>query len=67
MVKEIIEKKVEQKPKVKVLSLSDYIGKVGNNVMGSDKVKAAIVLLYSENKIIDKIDRKGELFFVAEA
>ena len=58
------EKKIESK--VKVVTLGDYIGKVGNDVSGVDKVKAALVLLYSENKVIQRIERKGEEYYIVE-
>jgi len=58
------EKAVESK--VKVVTLGEYIAKIGNDISGIDKVKAAITLLYSENKIIGEITRKGETYYVAE-
>lgn len=64
MAKEAGEKK--QEPKVAVVTLGDYIGKVGNDVSGQDKVKAALVLLYTENKVIGREERKGETYYIVE-
>lgn len=58
------EKKVESK--FAVVTLGDYIGKVGNEVSGQDKVKAALVLLYTENKVIGREERKGETYYIVE-
>lgn len=64
MVREKEEK--AQETKVKVVTLGEYIGKVGNEVAGQDKVKAAIALLYTENKVIAREDRKGETYYIVE-
>ena len=61
---EKVEKK--QEPKVLVVTLGDYIGKVSNDVSGQDKVKAALVLLYTENKVIGREERKGETYYIME-
>lgn len=55
-----------QEAKIKVVTLGEYIGKVGNEVAGQDKVKAAIALLYTENKVIAREDRKGETYYIVE-
>jgi hypothetical protein len=64
MAKETVEKKAESK--VAVVSLSDYITKIGNELSGPDKVKAALCLLYTECKVIDRIERKGEEYYIVE-
>lgn len=56
----------EKKSKYEVVTLGDYIGKVGNDVAGQDKIKAALVLLYTENKVIGREDRKGEIYYIIE-
>ena len=60
------EKEVKAESKYAVVTLGDYIGKVGNDVSGIDKVKAALVLLYSENKVIQRVERKGEEYYIVE-
>lgn len=60
------EKETKVESKYAVVTLGDYIGKVGNDVSGIDKVKAALVLLYSENKVIQRIERKGEEYYIVE-
>jgi len=58
-------KKVE--PKVRIVTLGDYITKIGNDLAGQDKTKAALVLLYSENTVINVLDnRKGITYFIVE-
>ena len=54
------------KPKYDVVTLGDYIGRIGNNLAGQDKVKAALVLLYSENKVVAMIERKGDEYYIVE-
>jgi len=54
------------KAKVDVVTLGDYIGRIGNDLAGQDKVKAALVLLYSENKVIARIERKGDEYYIVE-
>ena len=63
---EKVEKK--QEPKVQVVTLGDYITKVGNDagLQGQDKRKAALVLLYSENKVIAREESKGETYYIVE-
>ena len=67
MVKEKEEKQEKkQEARVNVVTLSDYIGRVGNDLSGSDKVKAALILLYTENKILGITERKGEAYYIVE-
>lgn len=56
----------EVKAKIQAVTLGDYITKVGNEVSGQDKVKAALVLLYTENKVIGREERKGETYYIVE-
>ena len=70
MVKEKEAKKVEpEKPnlRVKVVSIGDYLTKA-REVFGPDEIwNNAVALLYSENKVIAILDKKGEARFVVEA
>lgn len=66
MVKEKEEVKVKEEKKVQVVTLGDYIGKVGNEVSGQEKVKAALILLYTECKVIGREERKGETYYIVE-
>ena len=63
-----VEKRTKTEIKVKIVTLGEYIGKVGNTdgLQGIEKRRAALLLLYSENKIIDKIESKGEILFIVE-
>ena len=56
------EKKKEVELRVKVVTIGDYLVKVE----GDDKYAKAIALLYSENKVIDKIESKGNIYFIVE-
>jgi len=58
--------KEKQEAKVRVVSLGDYITKIGTAISGPDKVKAALVLLYTENKVIGREERKGEIYYIVE-
>lgn len=60
------EKKAEAK--IRVVTLGDYITKVGNDagLQGQDKRKAALVLLYTENKVIAREESKGETYYIVE-
>lgn len=60
------EEKKKVKLTVKVLTLDAYIGRIGTSVAGVEKVIAALGLLYTENKVIDRIERKGITYFIAE-
>jgi len=53
---------------MKVVTLNEYIGKVGNHVAGEEKRKEALANLYKENKVIDKIfhQKSGDYMFVVE-
>ena len=52
--------------KGKVVTLGEYISKVGNEVAGIDKVKRAINLIIEERGIKHLFERKGEVFFITE-
>jgi hypothetical protein len=62
------EEKKKSEPKLAVVTLGDYITKVGNDgkLAGQDKRKAALVLLYSENKVIAREESKGETYYIVE-
>lgn len=63
--KETKEKKVEIT--VRIVTLGEYITKIGNELAGPNKTKAALALLYSENKVISVFDnRKGTNYFIVE-
>lgn len=54
------------KLKVKVVSIGDYLEKA-RAIYGKDDIwNKAIELIYSENKVIAVIDKKGEQRFVVE-
>lgn len=53
--------------KVKVITAGDYMPQA-RELFGQDKVwENAVALLYSENKVIAILDRKGEAKFIVEA
>ena len=49
--------------KFKVVSISDYYARVSTL---PEWIKAALVLIYSENTIVDKVEIKGEMMFVCK-
>ncbi len=53
---------------MKVVTLNEYIGKVGNQVAGEEKRKQALENVYKENKVIDKIfhPKSGDFMFIVE-
>ena len=61
----------ESKTKIKVLTAAQYLDKVprekDHSHLAATRMDAAIALLYAENKVIDKYERKGEIKFVVEA
>jgi len=53
--------------RVKVVSIGDYLTKA-REIFGEDDIwNNAVALLYSENKVIQVLDKKGEQRFVVEA
>lgn len=61
-----MEAKAKPKLKVKVISVTEYMTKA-REIYGVDNIwNNAVALLYSENKVIDKLNRKGEDKFICE-
>lgn len=62
------EKTVNKGRKVKIVDVGQYLEKARKkNPETSTAWNDALILLYSENIIIDKIERKGETKFIVEA
>ena len=65
----MVEKKADKKSKltVKIIRVADLYQKASELFGRDDIFKNALALGYTENTVIDKIDRKGETYLIVEA
>ena len=48
----------------KIVTIGEYLAKVPADK--PERMKEALKLIYNDNKVIDKLERKGEIYFVVE-